>query len=764
METRHESLNVSLAGIKKNGRLRLHFSGIVQGVGFRPFLYRSAEKFKLKGFVKNTSAGVTLEVEGSRLPAFVRYITHHAPPLSHIETLHCEEIPAQSSKKFVILESDNRGQKNVMVSPDIALCLNCQKEMADPSDRRHAYPFTNCTDCGPRFSIIEDLPYDRPLTTMKGFKMCLDCRREYESPSDRRYHAQPVSCPNCGPKLSLLINGKLSKTEPLAGAIKILKADKVLAVKGVGGFHLACRAASLKAVARLRLLKKRERKPFALMANLEMISGVCRVTPKEKELLQSPAAPIVLLAALPGNKLSPLSAPGQGRIGFMLPYSPLHRLLIEKMGEPLVMTSANRADEPIIFKDNSRELPRLADAVLTHDRPIHAFCDDSVLQVFNKNTYFVRRSRGFVPLPIRLPFSSLETVLALGGMLKTTFTLLQGNRALVSQHIGDTGTATALAAEKQAVAHFLALFALRPSLIAVDAHPGYPNRLLAADFPDARVIEVQHHRAHIASLLAECGETGKVLGIALDGTGYGNDGTIWGGEFFSGDLHGLERAGHLLPIFLPGGDAAVREPWRTALSLLLAVSAEKAARRFAKKFGRKGDQVFESIARRRGGVMTTSCGRLFDGVAALLGLGEYNSYEGELPSLLQVEAEKARPQKQPYPYALEKKGGLSVLNMLLAVEAMLTDKRSRAEKARCFHLTLANGLLDMAISCTRASGIRKVALSGGVFQNTLLLKMSCDLLKKNGFQVLHHVQVPANDGGISLGQAALAAMKYNKEF
>ena len=773
METRHASLEVSLADIKKNGRLRLRFSGIVQGVGFRPFLYRSAERFKLKGFVKNTSAGVTLEVEGNRLPEFVRHIVRNAPPLSRIEDLRVEEIPTRHSDRFEIIASEDSGQNNVMISPDIALCPNCQKEMADPNDRRHAYPFTNCTDCGPRFTIIEDLPYDRPLTTMKGFKMCPACRREYESPSDRRYHAQPISCPQCGPKLSLQIKGKESKGEPprrgpsgsLAGAIKILKADKVLAVMGVGGFHLACRAASPKAVARLRTFKKRERKPFALMADLEMIHGVCRVAPKEKELLQSPAAPIVLLATLPGNRLSPLSAPGQGRIGFMLPYSPLHHLLIEKMGEPLVMTSANRADEPIIFKDNTRELPKLADAVLTHNRPIHAFCDDSVLQVFGKNIYFIRRSRGFVPLPIRLPFSSPETILALGGMLKSTFTLLYQDRALVSQHIGDTETTSALGAEKQAIAHFLKLFALRPKVIAIDSHPGYPNRLLAADFPDARVIEVQHHRAHIASLLAERGETGKVLGIALDGTGYGDDGTIWGGEFFAGGLHGLERVGHLLPIFLPGGDAAAREPWRTALSLLLAIpGAEQEAQRYAKKFGPKGDQVFEAIVQRRGGVMTSSCGRLFDGVAALLGLGDNNSYEGELPSLLQAEAEKARPQKQPYPYAIEIKGGMPVLNMLLAVEAMLADKKSRAEKARCFHLTLANGLLDMAINCTNTSGIRKVALSGGVFQNLLLLKMSRELLKKNGFQVLHHVQVPANDGGISLGQAALVAMKYSKEF
>jgi hydrogenase maturation protein HypF len=765
MKPRKTPLDLQPDAVPERGRLRLHFSGIVQGVGFRPFLYRSAQKFALKGFVKNTSAGVTLEVEGGRLPAFVRYLTRHAPPLSRIETLHCEAIPVRNSGKFVILESDGRGQKNVMVSPDIALCAGCQKEMADSGDRRHAYPFTNCTDCGPRFTIIAGLPYDRPLTTMKGFAMCPDCRREYETPSDRRYHAQPVSCPACGPKLSLRVKGKLNKADPLAGALKLLRSGRVLAVKGVGGYHLACRALSPLAVSRLRHLKKRERKPFALMAGLEMINGLCRVTAGEKQLLLSPAAPIVLLEALPGKKLLSLAAPGQNRLGFMLPYSPLHRLLVEKMGEPLVMTSANLADEPIIFRDDGRMLPRLADAVLAHDRPIHAFCDDSVLRVFAGKTSFIRRSRGYVPLPIGLPFSSPRTVLALGGMLKTTFTVLHGNRALLSQHIGDTGTTSALAAEKAAIEHFLRLFALRPQVIAMDSHPAYPNRLLAAAFPGAEIIEVQHHRAHIASLLAESGETGDVLGIALDGTGYGDDGTIWGGEFFSGDLRRLERVGHLLPIFLPGGDAAAREPWRTALSLLLAIpGAEKTARRHAEKFGRKGEQVLEAIASRRGGVMTTSCGRLFDGAAALLGLGGHNSYEGELPSLLQAEAEKAGPQNEPYPFDVENKNGMHVLNMLPAIAAMLADKRSRGAKAHCFHLTLAHGLSAMAAGLTGAARTNKIALSGGVFQNTLLLGMSIKLLRKNGFQVLYHAEVPANDGGLSLGQATLAAMKFGKEF
>jgi hydrogenase maturation protein HypF len=764
MQMRHAPLPVSLAYIKKNGRLRLRFSGIVQGVGFRPFLYRSAARFGLKGFVKNTNAGVTLEVEGNLLPEFVRFIIRHAPPLSRIEDLRLEEIPPRHPVEFEILASDAQGQKNVLIAPDIALCRNCRREMADPSDRRFAYPFTNCTDCGPRFSIIKDLPYDRPLTTMKRFAMCPDCRCEYESPSNRRYHAQPVSCPRCGPELTLLVKGKANRHDPLAGALRILRANRVLAVKGIGGFHLACRAASPSAVARLRRFKKRDHKPFALMASLEMIRGFCRVSAEERRLLAGAAAPIVLLRALPGNKLGVHVAPGQNRLGFMLPYSPLHRLLLEKAGEPLVMTSANLADEPIIFRDNAAELPELCDAILTHNRPIHAYADDSVSQVFEKETYFIRRSRGFVPLPISLPLASREPVLALGGMLKTTFTLLHLDRALVSQHIGDTESVTALAAEKGAIAHFLKLFALRPRRIVVDAHPLYPNRLLAADFPDAEIVEVQHHRAHIASLLAESEETGKVLGIALDGTGYGDDGTIWGGEFFVGDLRGLERVGHLQPLFLPGGDQATREPWRTALSLLLALpGGEKSARRLAAKHGPRGRQVLAAIANRRGGVMTSSCGRLFDGAAALLGIGERNSYEGELPSRLQAVAETARPQKTPYPFVIKNSAGMAVLNLLPAVAAMLADQSDRGTKARRFHLTLAHGLLAMAVRCAAGLGIQKVALSGGVFQNVLLLRMSRELLQKKGFQVLIHSQVPPNDGGLSLGQAVLAAMKYRKE-
>ena len=763
MKATKKSLVLRLADIPEQGRLRIRISGVVQGVGFRPFLYRAAKKFELTGSVKNRGSEVVLEVQGKHMQEFVSHIERNAPPLSQIDRLRWEKIKEKKETEFVILESEGKGEKDIMVSPDIALCAACRKEMEDPRDRRYNYPFTNCTDCGPRFTIIAGLPYDRPRTTMKKFAMCPECRREYSNPGDRRYHAQPVSCPNCGPRLRLKIKGKEEKKEPVEAAVKLLKKGKVVAVKGIGGYHLACRAGDKAALERLRRFKGRERKPFALMATMTMIRKHCFLSAAEKELLQSPESPIVLLRAKPGDRLLRLSAPGQNRIGFMLPYSPLHALMIARMDEPLVMTSANVSDEPILFDDAAPELPRLCDAVLSHDRPILSFADDSVAQVFHKEPYFVRRSRGFVPLPVALPFTAAKTVLALGPMLKTTFCLLANRRAFVGPHIGDTESSTALAAEKRAALHFMKLFSLRPEVIVVDKHPSYPNRLLAEAIPGARVAEVQHHKAHIASVLAENGETGKAVGIALDGTGYGDDGTIWGGEFFLGGLAGMERAGHLKPLFLPGGDAAAREPWRTALSLLVAVGDGKKAGRFAARFGRKGSQVREAIHARRGGVMTTSCGRLFDGVASLLGVGDHNSYEGELPSLLQAEAERAKPRKTIYPYALERENGMLVLDMMLAVEAMLADRHGRREKAYRFHWTLANGLLDMALALGRSAGTDIAALSGGVFQNILLLKMTSERLEENGFHVLRQRLVPPNDGGVSLGQAALAAMPMRKE-
>jgi hydrogenase maturation protein HypF len=752
-----------LADLPEKGRLRVRFTGVVQGVGFRPFLYRAAEKFKMSGSVMNSGGGVDLEVEGANLPKFLRYIMRNLPPLSHIRSIRFQKIPVKLSSKFEIMKSEIGGEKDVMVSPDIALCAACRKEMDDPKDRRYHYPFTNCTDCGPRFTIIAGLPYDRPRTTMKKFPMCPACRREYIDPGDRRYHAQPVSCPSCGPKLHLTIKGKIEKKEPLAMAVRLLEKGKVVAIKGIGGFHLACRAGDSAALERLRRFKARARKPFALMATLPMIQRHCLMSADERKLLQSPQAPIVLLRAKTGDRLVRRVAPGQNRIGFMLPYSPLHHVLMAGMSEPLVMTSANIADEPILFDDAARELPALCDAVLGHDRPILSFADDSVTMVFAKEPCFIRRSRGFVPLPVAMPITAPRTVLALGAMLKTTFTLLDGDRAFVGPHIGDTESVPALAAEKRAARHVMKLFSLRPAIVAIDKHPTYPSRLLAEAFPKARIVEVQHHRAHVASVLAENGEAGTAVGIALDGTGYGDDGTIWGGEFFIGGLAGMSRAGHLRSLFLPGGDAAAREPWRTALSLLVAIHDDQKAGRLAARFGRQGGQVLAAVRARRGGVMTTSCGRLFDGVASLLGIGDFNSYEGELPSRLQAAAERARPLKKAYPYALEKENGMLVLDMLLAVEAMLADRCPRGEKAYRFHWTLANALLDAALALGRETKIATAALSGGVFQNILLLQMTSELLEKIGWRVLRHRLVPANDGGVSLGQAALAAAGRREE-
>lgn len=763
MKNPKNTLDLRLAAIPRRGRLRIRISGVVQGVGFRPFLYRAAKKYALTGTVKNRGAGVVLEVQGENLQGFIRHVEGDAPPLSHIETLSWERIPERKEKEFAILESKGRGTRDVMVPPDIALCRACAREMQDPADRRYRYPFTNCTDCGPRFTLIEGLPYDRSKTTMKKFAMCPACRKEYADPGDRRYHAQPVSCPDCGPVLQLRVRGRIDKQEPLAKAIALLGKGKVVAVKGIGGFHLACQAGNPRALERLRRFKGRERKPFALMATLAMIRGHCRVTDDEKRLLQSPESPIVLLRARPGDRLLRLSAPGHNRIGFMLPYSPLHRLLVEGVGEPLAMTSANIADEPILFDDRAPELPRLCDAVLGHDRPILSFADDSLAAVFERAPYFLRRSRGYVPLPIALPFTAKKTVLALGGMLKTTFCLLTGDRAFVGPHIGDTESNTALAAERRAARHFMRLFSLRPEVVVIDKHPAYPNRLLAAEFPKAKIVEVQHHQAHVASVLAENNEAGPTIGIALDGTGYGDDGTVWGGEFFAGGLGGMRRVGHLRPLFLPGGDAAAREPWRMALSLLQAGGEGRRARLLAARHGRKGAQVLESVSERRGGVLTSSCGRLFDGVACLLGLGAVNSYEGELPALLQAEAERAKPAGKAYRHALARENGMLVLDMLPAVAAMLADRGSRAQKARHFHEALADALLAAALLLGREAKTTTAALSGGVFQNILLLKMVKERLERNGFRVLRHRRLPANDGGVSLGQAALAAALRRKE-
>lgn len=749
-------------------RFRILITGIVQGVGFRPFLYRTAQTTHLSGFVQNTSRGVILEVEGEaeNIGVFLSHIHRNPPPLSRIEDVRAEEIELRFTNTFQIIPSEENGQGESMVSPDIALCENCRAELFDPGDRRYLYPFINCTDCGPRFSIIQALPYDRPKTTMKGFVKCPACETEYQRPADRRYHAQPISCYDCGPRLSIAGPGEMAITgDPLDYAGQQIDAGHIVAIKGLGGYHLACRALSSEAVLRLRELKGRESKPFALMGSLDMIRRHTHVSPAEEALLLSPAAPVVLLRKRAGSTISGAVAPGLADIGFMLPYTPVHLLILEKVAEPLVMTSANIAGEPIIYTDDFDQLRALSDCILTHDRDIRIFTDDSVVQVFSDRPYMVRRSRGFVPLPLKLPFHCQKTILALGPMLKTTFTFLFGNKAIIGQHIGDTDSPTAIEAEKKAIEHAMDLFSLKPDLLVIDKHPGYPNRELAAQFPGVRVVEIQHHQAHIGSLLAECGQTGTILGISLDGTGYGDDGQIWGGEFFIGDYRGLSRFGHLSYLFLPSGDKAAKEPWRFALSVLYTLygRGEKTLA-FAARFGKLGEQVLEVIVKRVGGIFTTSGGRIFDAAACLLGLGDVNHYEGELPARLQACAESFTGMGEERDnFSIEKTGSGYTLDLVSALRGIIEDGKDKEEKAYIFHLALAKGLAAMAGIARVEHGIDRVGLSGGVFQNTLLLKLTRDLLLKDGFEVLIHAEAPTNDGGISLGQAFLAAGILQKE-
>jgi len=778
-------------------RSRQIFKGIVQGVGFRPFLYRSAQKFNLSGFVKNTSEGVILEVEGEgeNIEAFTRYAMENLPPLSEVVDHQVSKIPALHSTIFEILSSENTNKSDLLVSPDIAVCENCKKELETPTDRRYGYAFINCTDCGPRMTIIQDLPYDRPKTTMSKFPMCPACNHEYHDPMDRRYHAQPVSCFKCGPTLSLYDQNmnRIETDNAVKETCKKLEEGFVVSIKGLGGYHIACLASSDEAVLKLRQYKHRVAKPFALMGTLDMIRENCEVSEEEEKHLLTSSAPILLLKRKPGENTPPGSsikpitksfgkvqetisrngflgggtiskhaAPGQNTLGFMVPYTPLHILLLDEIQEPLVMTSANISDEPIIYQDDLEALRQFSDYILTHDRDIHLFADDSVARVFDNQLYMIRRSRGYIPFPITLPFHSSKTILGLGPMLKTTFTLIRGNKALTGPYIGDTESPSAIDAERFAVNHYLKLFSVKPDIVVIDRHPLYPNRLIARDFKESEIVEIQHHKAHVGSLLAEKSETGRIIGISMDGTGYGDDGNIWGGEFFVGDYRNLSRFGHLKYIFLPAGDKSVKEPWRFALSILyhLYNSADSPeVLRFARQFDKKGLQQLEVIkaARSGTGILTSSCGRVFDAVSSILGLGHTSDYDGHLPTLLQACAENADDSTLAYSFSIEKEENNTILNLVPLFHDIIKDKRSVQEKAAAFHRTLAKGIAGMAENARDVSGINKAGLTGGVFQNTLLLRMTIDELKEKGFDVLIHSDIPSNDGGISLGQVFLAA-------
>jgi len=737
--------------IAQTVRQHLRVTGTVQGVGFRPFIYQLAVRHHLVGWVCNTGDGVLIEAEGAAadLARFLDGIHNEAPPLARLDEVESASLPPLGETTFAIRHSEEGHSARAIIPPDVATCPDCLADIRDPANRRYRYPFTNCTNCGPRFTIIEGVPYDRPRTTMRAFAMCPDCRAEYEDPADRRFHAQPNACPVCGPHLEL--DGE--DGDVILRAAELLRAGKVLAVKGLGGYHLACDARNDAAVATLRARKGRAGKPFAIMCrDLEEARQICEVDAASARLILSPAHPIVLLPIRPGNDIAPAVAPAIATLGLMLPYTPLHELLLAECGGPLVMTSGNLSDEPLAFSDDDARarLGHIADHFLTHNRPIHLGCDDSIARTAHGGIVILRRARGYVPEPIALPWEA-PSIFACGGDLKSAFCLTKGHTALLSQHLGDLEHAATLEHYRRVTDHFREFFDVQPAAVVHDLHPDYHSTryALSLDLPH---VAVQHHHAHIAACMAEHHLAGPVIGVAFDGTGYGLDGTIWGGEFLIADYVDFRRAGRLVPFPLPGGEAAIKRPGRIALGLLPEVSipgltdAEAAIAR-------------AQIARGLNTPLTSSMGRLFDAASALLGICTEVTYEGQ--AAMELETAASPEADHIYPYQIAR-GELLEVGARPLLAALLSDLHAGELPgilAARFHATIAAFTADVCERIRRDTGLNTVALSGGVFQNVLLLGMLWERLSSAGFEVVSHHAVPPNDGGLALGQAAVAARR-----
>ncbi|HOX24313.1 MAG TPA: carbamoyltransferase HypF [Candidatus Krumholzibacteria bacterium] len=755
---------------------RIHITGVVQGVGFRPFVWTLARRFDLGGWVRNSSSGVDIHVEGdvAALTAFERALAGDAPPLAAIDRVAAESVAPQGHAAFTIVPSLPEPGESLPVAADVATCADCLRELNDPNDRRHGYPFLNCTNCGPRFTIVRDIPYDRPHTTMAGFPLCPACAAEYADPANRRFHAQPVACPACGPQVWLERAGARASEGPAAVAEvrRLLAAGQVLAIKGLGGFHLACDATNAAAVALLRERKRRHGKPFALMtADLASLAQHAEVSAAERELLLAPARPVVLLRRRADSPIAADVAPGRDRFGFMLPYTPLHHLLFvpgPHAPAVLVMTSANLSDDPIAYRnEEARErLADLTDAFLLHDRPIHVRCDDSVATVFRDAPYLLRRSRGYAPLPVTLPFAAPQ-LLACGGELKNVFCLSRDARAFLGHHIGELEYHETLRAFHEGIAHFERLFRVQPSGLVHDLHPDYQATRYArerAARDDVPAIAVQHHHAHVAACLADngCPAPTRVIGVAFDGTGYGPDGVIWGGEFLVAGYADFERALHLRPCPLPGGDAAARHPWRAALAWLREMDLDWSADLppVAATGETERAVLAGQLAARINTPLTTSMGRLFDAAAALAGLAPSVTYEAQ--AACELEAAAAPGEDGAYPFAIADRE----IDPRPALAALVGDRR-RGEPLDILAARFHNGVAAMvAAACDRLRrdrGLTMVALSGGVWQNLVLLERTVARLEAAGFAVLVHRQVPANDGGLSLGQIAAAAARLARE-
>jgi hydrogenase maturation protein HypF len=768
-------------------RTGIRVEGIVQGVGFRPFVYSLATGLDLGGLVGNDADGVFAEVEGTpeAVDEFLIALRRDAPPLASVERIFTQPLRPTGDSTFVIAPSHAVGQRRTLISADTATCEDCLAELRDPADRRFRYPFINCVNCGPRFTIVTGVPYDRPLTTMASFAMCAECAAEYHDPANRRFHAQPTCCPKCGP--GLWLTGPAVADEPAGGrlvpiarAARLLKDGLVVAVKGLGGYHLAADATSELAASTLRSRKHREDKPFAVMVSaVPEAERVCEVDDTARALLTSRRRPIVLLPKLtePDVAIAEAVAPSNRQLGVMLAYTPLHHLLLSEVGRPIVLTSGNVSDEPIAYADHDAltRLADIADAFLGHDRAIHIRTDDSVVRVARARESVIRRARGYAPEPLPVKTAFSRHVLACGAELKSTFCLAKENYAFLSQHIGDLENAETLRSFTEGIEHFKRLFDIDPQIVAHDLHPDYLSTKYAQDLAasaeraDLELVGVQHHHAHIASCLADNAEAGPVIGVAFDGTGYGTDGTIWGGEFLIADLADFERAAHFSPVPMPGGAAAIRQPWRMAAAYLDAAYPGGLPEAFGVLGVRqRNEQPWDAVtAMARRGVnapLTSSAGRLFDAVAALLGVRDRVNYEGQ--AAIELEQLAAPAEAGSYPARLDGSGGealtISGADLIARVVDDLAVGIGREIIAARFHNAVADVIVATCAALRERTGLARVALSGGVFQNVMLLGNVTDQLESRGFTVLTHSRVPCNDGGISLGQAVVAAARVRQ--
>ncbi len=756
-------------------RTAIRVEGAVQGVGFRPFVYGLATSLGLAGLVGNDVDGVFAEVEGDAevIGKFLVLLRQQAPPLARIERISTTALSPAGQSDFVIAASQPGGQRRALVSPDSATCADCLRELADPADRRYRYPFINCTNCGPRFTIVRDVPYDRALTTMSGFPMCADCAAEYHDPADRRFHTQPVCCPACGPALALTdaAGTHLSgAADAIAAAAELILAGRVVAVKGLGGYHLVVDAGNEAAAGALRARKHREDKPFAVM--VPDVAGARRLADLDETaelMLTSPRRPIVLAPrhGATVDEVAPSVAPGNTHLGLLLPYTPIHHLLLAAVGRPIVATSGNVSDEPIAYRDSDAlaRLARIADAFLTHDRAIHVRADDSVARAIGGRQVLLRRSRGYAPEPLRVKHEFPRDVLACGAELKNTFCLAKGHRAFVSHHVGDLENAETLAAFTAGIEHYRRLFDIEPHVVAHDLHPDYLSTKyaadLAADLAGIELVGVQHHHAHIASCLADNDADGPVIGVAFDGTGYGLDGTIWGGEFLIASLASFDRVGCLEPVPMPGGAAAIRQPWRMAAVYLAAAYPDGVAGDLVVQRRNERSWTPITLMARRGinSPLTSSAGRLFDAVAALIGVRDTINYEGQAAIELEQIADPA--ERSGYPAAVGTDGLVRVRgsDLIRAAAEDLAAGTTRSAVAARFHNGVAAAVVATCRVLRDRHNLGVVALSGGVFQNLLLTTAVEAGLRRAGFEVLTHSRVPCNDGGISLGQAVIAGAR-----